>query len=168
VNFYGPVVNAQNGTVISGANISMTQDMVVCNTISAADGNYSCGGFSTGSIWYVNATAVNYRQYIFNKTLLAARGINLTISMEPVTPNFSGLGIGGCDRDDTYGRPIGGSLVTVRNTTTGEYYQKPTNDWGWYLCDSGSSCSLATKTPYDVWAFKLGYTNSTTEKAVTV
>jgi hypothetical protein len=167
VNFNGWVNNAQNQTVISGANVSMTQDGTVCNTLSAADGTYNCTGFSTGATWYVNATAVGFRQYTYNKIPLAAKGVVLNISMEPITPVMGGLAIGGVDRDTTYGRPIKDAIVTVRNTTTGLYCYKTTSMTGWYLNDE-TDCMFQSKTPYDVWAFKLGYTNSTTEKAVTV
>jgi hypothetical protein len=37
---------------------------------------------------------------------------------------------------------------------------------GWYLNDE-TDCLFQSKTPYDVWAYKLGYSNSTIEKAVT-
>jgi hypothetical protein len=166
VNFNGWVNNAQNGTVISGANVSMTQDGTVCNTLSAADGNYTCSGFSTGATWYVNATAADFRQYTFNTTPLAAKGVALNISLEPILPVLSGLAVGGCDRDTTYGRPIKDALVTVRNTTTGLYCYKTTSFTGWYLNDE-TDCAFQSKVPYDVWAYKIGYTNSTTEKAVT-
>lgn len=166
VNFNGWVNNAQNQTVISGANVSMTQDGTVCNTLSAADGNYTCSGFSTGATWYVNATATGFRQYTFNTTPLAAKGVALNISLEPILPIMSGISIGGVDRDTTYGRPIKEALVTVRNTTSGLYCYKNTSMTGWYLNDE-TDCLFQSKTPYDAWAYKIGYTNSTTEKAVT-
>jgi hypothetical protein len=167
-NFNGWVNNAQNGTVISGANVSMTQDGTVCNTLSAADGNYTCSGFSTGATWYVNATAAGFRQYLFNTTPLAAKGVLRNISMTPISPIVSEIGIGGIDSDTTYGRPISGAEVTIRNITTGESYNRTTSMTGWYLCDWGSSCVFPSQRPYDVWAYKIGYSNSTTEQAVTV
>jgi len=166
VNFYGYVQNAENGTIISGANVSMTQGSVVCNTLSTASG-YNCTGFSTGAVWYVNATASGYRQYTFNNTPLAAKGINLTIVLEPITPVYTGLAIGGVDRDTVYGRPVSGATVEVWNTTTAEHYTKTTSSTGWYLCDAGSSCNFAASTPYWVRGSKLGYSNSSDYTAVT-
>ncbi len=167
-NFAGTVHDAQSGLPISGAFVNFTQDGFSANSTTIADGNYTANGFSTGSNLTVSASASSYIPYNYSFIPLAAKGAALNISLVPSTPTFTGLAIGGVDRDTTYGRPIGSATVTVRNTTTGETYQKTTSMTGWYLCDFGSSCSLATKTPYDVWAFKLGYTNSTTEKAVTL
>ncbi len=166
VNFNGWVNNAQNQTVISGANVSMTQDGTTCNTLSAADGNYTCSGFSTGATWYVNATAMGFRQYTFNTTPLAAKGVALNISLVPDAPTITGLAIGGVDRDTTYGRPIAGATVTVRNTSAELYCYKTTSFTGWYLNDE-TDCAFQSKTPYDVWAYEIGYSNSTTEQAVT-
>ncbi len=166
VNFNGWVNNAQNQTVIPGANVSMTQDGTTCNTLSAADGTYNCTGFSTGALWYVNATASGFRQYTFNATPLASKGVALNISLEPVSPIVAGLAIGGVNRDTTYGRPVKDATVTVRNTTTGLYCYKTTSMTGWYLNDE-TDCAFQSATPYDVWAYKVGYTNSTTEQAVT-
>ena len=165
----GYVVNAQNGTSIIGAFVNVTQDGVSGNSTSGFDGNWSTGSvFSTGAILTINASASGYIPYNYSWTPLAARTVSdLNISMIPSTPSYTGLAIGGVDRDFLYGRPIGGAMITVRNTTTGEQYINYTNTWGWYLCDDGAVCSLQTKRPYDVWAYKVGYTNSTTEMAVT-
>jgi len=165
----GYVVNAQNGTPIAGAFVNVTQDGVSGNSTSGFDGNWSTGSvFSAGAILTINASASGYIPYNYSWTPLAARTVSdLNVSMIPSTPSYTGLAIGGVDRDFLYGRPIGSATITVRNTTTGESYVNYTNTWGWYLCDDGATCSLQTKRPYDVWAYKIGYTNSTTEKAVT-
>jgi len=165
----GYVVNAQNGTSIVGAFVNVTQDGVSGNSTSGFDGNWSTGSvFSTGAILTINASASGYIPYNYSWTPLAARTVSdLNVSMEPLTPSYTGMAIGGVDRDFLYGRPIGGAMITVRNTTTGESYVNYTNTWGWYLCDDGATCALSSKRPYDVWAYKVGYTNSTTERAVT-
>lgn len=167
---YGGYVNdAQTGTTISGAFVNITQGGTSGNSTSGFDGNWTSGTvFSTGAVLELNATASGYVPYNYSWTPLAARTVSdLNISLVPASPAFTGLAIGGVDRDFLYGRPIQGATVTVRNISTGEYYTKLTSMTGWYLCDDGSSCMLQTKTPYDIWAYKIGYTNSTTEQEVT-
>ena len=166
-NYAGWVNIDENATILSGANVNMTQGTTICNTTSAADGSYNCTGFSTGSTLYVNATESLYQQYLYNWTPMAAKTVALNITLSPITHTFTGLAIGGVDRETLYGRPIAGAQYTVRNTSLGTYYTKSTNNVGYALCDEGATCMLATKTPYDVWGYKLGYQNSTTYKAVT-
>ena len=165
----GWVNNAQTGTIISGASVNMTQDGVSGNSTSGPDGNWSSGSvFSTGAVLMINASASGYVPYNYSWTPLVARTVSgLNISMVPSTPAYTGLAIGGVDRDFLYGRPIEGATVTVRNTTTGLYCYKTTSFTGWYLNDE-TDCIFQSKTPYDVWAYKIGYSNSTTERAVTV
>jgi hypothetical protein len=162
VNFAGYVHNAETQTVISGANVSMTQDGTACNTLSAADGNYTCSGFSTGAIWYVNATASGFRQYTFNATPLAAKGVPLNITMTPLSPVEIGLAVGGVARDTVYGRPISGATITITNATRSESYVTTANSVGYYLLDETKGVFLTNNGWYQVVGSKLGYSNSTT------
>jgi len=161
VNFAGYVHNAETQAVISGANVSMTQDGTACNTLSAADGNYTCSGFSTGAIWYVNATATGFRQYTFNATPLAAKGVALNITLVPSSPTTSGIAIGGVNRDTTYGRPIGGVIDYITNSTYSESYNATANSVGYYVLDESDGVYLTNGRLYQIIGAKLGYSNST-------
>lgn len=167
VNFNGYVNDAQTTAIISGANVSMVQDSIVCNSISLASGAYNCTGFIIGSPLEINATATGHRRYNYTITPAAPKTIYLNISLVADTPTYTGFGIGGVDRDTIYGRPIEGATVIVKNTSLGTTYAKTTSMTGWYLCDDGASCSLVTKTPYSVWGQKVGYLNSANYTAVT-
>ncbi len=162
VNFNGIVHDGQTQAVISGANVSMTQDGTVCNTLSAADGNYTCSGFSTGATLYVNATATGYRQYTYNFTPLAAKGVALNITLVPSSPTVTGLGLGGVARDTTYGRPIYGATLTITNASRSESYVTTANSVGYYLIDETKGVFLTNNGWYQVVGSKLGYSNSTT------
>jgi hypothetical protein len=166
--YAGYVNDAQTGSTISGAFINVTQDGVSGNSTSGFDGNWSSGSvFSTGSILMINASASGYDWYNYSWTPMAARTVSdLNVTLAPISKSYTGLAIGGVVRDFLYGRPIEGATVTVRNITTGLYCYKTTSFTGWYLNDE-TDCLFQSKTPYDVWAHKIGYTNSTTEQAVT-
>jgi hypothetical protein len=167
--YSGTVIDAQTGLPIEGAFVNMTQDGVSGNSTSGFDGNWSSSSvFSTGSTLMINASASGYVPYNHSWIPQAAKTVTgLNVSMVPLAPSYNGLAIGGVVRDFLYGRPISGATVTVRNTTTALYCYKTTSFTGWYLNDE-TDCLFESKTPYDVWAYKIGYTNSTTEQAVTV
>jgi hypothetical protein len=161
VNFAGWVNNAETQAVIYGASVNISQGATIVNTTSFTDGNYTAGGFLTGGTVSVNITKSGYRQYTYSFTPLIAHTVSLNFTLVPNTPAYSGLALGGVDRDIVYGRPISGATVAVQNTTTGEYYTKTTNNVGYYLCDAGSACILASPQVYNVWGSKLHYSNST-------
>lgn len=161
-NFYGTVKDGETQAVISGANVSMTQDGFACNTLSASDGNYTCSGFSTGATLYVNATATGHRQYTYNFTPLAARGVALNITLVPDSPTVVGLGLGGVARDTTYGRPIPGATISITNTTYGESHSVVCNGVGYYLLDEADGIYLTNNRLYQVVGSKTGYSNSIT------
>ena len=160
VSFIGKVYDAQTELVISGANVSFVQGTTAVNTLSASDGNYTASPFYTGSSITVNATMSGYQQHLYTFTPYMEKTVNLTIALLPITPSTSGLGIGGLDLDTTYGNPIPGALVELRNSTNGDYCYKITNSVGFYLSDE-STCVLITHQLYDVWSSKASYANST-------
>jgi hypothetical protein len=158
VQFNGYVNNAENSTVISGANINMTQGSRVASVTSGSTGNYTASGnFLTGTAILVNATAANFRQYTYTFTPAAAKTISLNISLVPSSPVTNGVGIGGVAREKVYGRPIEGATVYVNNNTYAETHTETTSMTGWYLCDAGSSCTLTPTRLYNIWGQKTGY-----------
>lgn len=167
VMFSGYVNNAENSTVISGANINMTQGSRVASVTSGSTGNYTASGnFLTGTAILVNATAANFRQYTYTFTPAAAKTISLNISLVPSSPVTNGVGIGGVAREKVYGRPIEGATVYVNNNTYAETHTETTSMTGWYLCDAGSSCTLTSTRLYNIWGKRLGYNVSANYTAV--
>jgi hypothetical protein len=167
VQFNGYVNNAENSTVISGANINMTQGSRVASVTSGSTGNYTASGnFLTGTAILVNATAADFRQYLYTFTPSAAKTISLNISLVPSSPITSGSGIGGVAREKVYGRPIEGATVYVNNNTYSETHTETTSMTGWYLCDAGSSCTLTSTRLYNIWGTRLGYNVSANYTAV--
>lgn len=168
-------VNDENGVVLSGANVNITQNSIVTNSTTIADGHYAATGFYNGASTLLNITKPGYTQYYASLIPPVAKLIPLNFTLVNSTPTYTGLGIGGVARDGIltgiaitfgYGRPISGATVHVVNTTNGEHYTKTTNTAGYYLCDEGASCYLTTKRPYDVWGEKLRYNNSQNYTAV--
>lgn len=175
VTFYGYVMN-QTGSVISGANVNISQGSIITNTTSFADGNYTATGYYTGSITRLNVTASGYSQYNVSLIPLAAKRVYLNFTLNSTAPSIAGNAIGGVARDgafnDTtqmitngYGRPIEGATVYVWNKTGMDRYTRTTNIAGWYLCGESESCYL-TKNQYDIWGSKTGYNNSVNHTVV--
>jgi len=160
VTIEGYINDAETGLPINNAHINITQNSIINNLTTIADGNYSATYYLSGSPITINATASLHRQYTYTFTPLIAKTISINISLANLTPNVSGLGIGGIARETAYGRPLSGVTVWLINTTNAQSYTKTTSDTGWYLCDEGTTCFLATKRPYDVWGEKAGYSNS--------
>jgi hypothetical protein len=168
-------VNDETGAVISGANVNITQNSIIRDSTTIADGNYSATGLYSGAPTTLNVTKTGYTQYYASLIPMAAKSIHLNFTLVDSTPTYTGLGIGGVARDGIltgsaitfgYGRPIPDATVYLVNASNGESYTKTTNNAGYYLCDEGASCFLTTKRPYDVWGEKLRYDNSPNYTAV--
>jgi len=168
-------VNDENGNVLSGANVNITQNSIITDSTTIADGNYTATGFYSGASTLLNITKTGYTQYYASLIPPVAKSISLNFTLVSSTPTYTGLGIGGVARDGVlagsaisfgYGRPISGATVHLVNASNGEHYTRTTNMAGYYLCDEGASCFLATKRPYDVWGEKLKYDNSPNYTAV--
>lgn len=181
----GHVLNAENATAIQNANVSFTQGTTIVNLTGGFDGNYTSGPyFTTGSPVYINATATGFYQYLYNFTPLAAKTLNITIVLEPTSPTYTGVAIGGVDRDTVYGNPISGATIYLTNSTYNESYFHTTSSTGYYKfdetpyihCFTAGSAGACEVTPtsdsltagrwYDVVAVKLGHSNSTTPNMV--
>lgn len=160
VTIQGYVNDAETGLPISGANINITQNSIINNLTTIADGNYSATNYLSGAPIAINATAPLHRQYTYTFTPLSAKTIDLNVSLVATTPSVGGLGIGGVARDIAYGRPLPSVSVWVINASNAESYTKTTSMTGWYLCDEGATCFLTTGRLYDVWGEKVGYSNS--------
>jgi hypothetical protein len=175
VTFIG-YVNDETGTVLSGANVNITQNSIIRDSTTITDGNYTATGLYSGATTTFNVTKTGYIQYYASLIPLAAKTVPLNFTLVDSTPTYTGLGIGGVARDGIltgsaitfgYGRPIPDATIYLVNASNGESYTKTTNNAGYYLCDEGASCFLTTKRPYDVWGEKARYDNSPNYTAVT-
>jgi hypothetical protein len=175
ISFEG-YVNDQDGNPLDGANVNISQNTVISDTTTIADGNYTASpGFYSGTSTLINVTKSGYTQYYVSLIPLVAKTVPLNFTLVDSTPTYTGLGIGGVARDGIltgsaitfgYGRPIPDATVYLVNASNGESYTKTTNNAGYYLCDEGASCFLTTKRPYDVWGEKLRFDNSPNYTAV--
>jgi protocatechuate 3,4-dioxygenase beta subunit len=175
ISFEG-YVNDQDGNHLDGANVNISQNTVISDTTTIADGNYTASpGFYSGTSTLINVTKSGYTQYYASLIPMVAKTVPLNFTLVDSTPTSTGLGIGGVARDGIltgsvitfgYGRPISDATVYLVNTSNGESYTKTTNNAGYYLCDEGASCFLTTKRPYDVWGEKARYDNSPNYTAV--
>jgi hypothetical protein len=161
----GYVNNGYNTSIITDANITITQGLTAAEILSSGyDGNYSSSPvFSTGSSVFFNATKTGFKPYQYSFTPLAAKSVkNLNITLYPLDPlgEYGGIGIGGVVRDATIGRPLPGATVYVYNTSTAESYTKTTNVAGGYICSIGDLCSLVPNQMYKINASKTGYNTS--------
>lgn len=166
VTIEGYINDAETGLPINNAHINITQNSIINNLTTTADGNCSATYYLSGAPITINATAPLHRQYTYTFTPLSAQTINLNITLTNLTPSITGLGIGGVARDTAYGRPLASVSVWLINTTNAETNTKSTSMTGWYLCDEGTTCFLTTKRPYEVWGSKIGYSNSPNYTAV--
>lgn len=168
--FTGYVNGAETNAVLSGANVSIVQGSTIVNQVTTADGNYTATGFLTGATLAINVTASGYSQYYVTLVPMVAKSIPLNFTLNSTTPTFTGLGIGGVNRDGNitgtlvtlgYGNPIGSATDYLQNMTYGDYCTNTSNMAGWYLFDEGNGCMLTSGRLYNVWGSKAGYSNST-------
>jgi hypothetical protein len=168
MTLYGTVYSAQSLSTISGAIISINQSGTSTNNVatSGATGNYTVNGYLSGSSINTTVTASGYVPYTYTFIPLSAKTVNLNFTLEPIAPSFTGIGIGGVARDSTYGQPISGASILIKNITNSQSYIKTTNLAGWYLCDNGASCSLINNVLYSINGTASGHSNSTTYNVV--
>jgi len=178
LSFYGYVNDGANETVISGANVVISQyaNSVTSISVTGDDGFYSTFGYplQSGLATIFNVTADGYDQYYVALITAQPRQTYLNFTLSASTPaSYAGLAIGGIaregifDSDDLsltygYGRPIDQATVYVYNTTTAETYTTTTNTFGWYLCDNNALCYLVNARPYIVQGNKTGFNVSPT------
>lgn len=160
LNFYGHAYNAQTCAVLSGAQLNFTQGSTVNKYVTTADGNYSTTGYLTGAALTFNASKSGYLPYGYTINPLGARNVSLDFALIPSPTNTTGIAIGGVARSTTYGQLVPGATVYVWNITTGEFHTRTTNACGYYYCDDGSLCSLASQRAYNVQGNATGYAAS--------
>ncbi|MDD3019880.1 MAG: hypothetical protein PHX61_02735 [Alphaproteobacteria bacterium] len=161
VTFSGYVMNEENATVLSGANITVYQGTSNLSQLSTSTGAWnSSNNWLTGTSITVAATKTGYSAYSNTFTPVGSGNIALNISMAPTVHTYTGVAIGGTVSDTQYGNPISGATYHVRNTTE---YTCTTNIAGYCHVNS-----LVNGAIYDVWSSKTGFGNSTVYKVTAV
>ena len=169
--FMGYANNAQNGTVISGAALTMTQSGITYSTTTGATGNYSTAGtqFVSGTPLQINATMAGYFPYNVTITPASVTTILMNISLNSTSPVYTGEGIAGVIRDGIfsagvitsgYGRPIQGATIYLVNASAGTSCTNVSTMTGWYQFDETNGCMLTKARPYNVWSQKIKFSNS--------
>ena len=169
--FIGYVNDAQAGTVIPGAVLTMNQSGSLYTTTTGATGNYTTSGtsFVTGIPLQINTTATGYFPYNATITPASETTILLNISMNSTSPSYTGEAVAGVIRDgifggqiitNGYGRPIPAATAYIKNTTFGQYCTNVSNVAGWYKFDETNGCMLTSGRLYNVWSSKAGFANS--------
>jgi hypothetical protein len=69
--------------------------------------------------------------------LAGSKFINITLTTNP--HSYTGLALGGVDRDSLYHRPLSAAYIRVYNTTHGEEWNLQTNNAGFYWIDEAAT-----------------------------
>jgi hypothetical protein len=172
--FDGYVLDAETGLPITGANVTFNQnDVAYILDSTPASGYYDTTGtaFASGTQTTVNVTASGYNQTYETFIPASETRIAKNITLVPTTITaYTGLGIGGVDRDGIfdgmnitsgYGRPIPSANAYLWNNTYSQNCTTTTNIAGWYSFSNSNSCNLIEGRLYTIQLQKLRYQNST-------
>lgn len=145
---YGYIYDEESGNAIPNAVFNCSQGSAWSNGTSDALGHYeTTSTLLTGSVTGMNVSnATVHNTYWWNATPIGVLP-QIDIVLERISPTFTGLAIGGVDRDTDFHRPIPGANIRVYNDTFGENYIMLTSPVGYYRVDAsaatypGDSCT---------------------------
>jgi hypothetical protein len=151
----GYVMNAENGSVISGAYVNVTQLGTTVQSQSLSSGAWnSSNNWIPSSQFNITTMKTGYTTDVRLLTPLGTTGINLNLSLVPLPPLNISTSIGGIVRDNVYGNPIPNATVSgVNNTLT---RTNLTNIAGYYRVDN-----MLLPDVVNMSAAKTGYVNDT-------
>jgi hypothetical protein len=151
----GYVMNAENGSVISGAYVNVTQLGTTLQSQSLSSGAWnSSNNWIPSNQFNITTIKSGYTTDVRLLTPLGTTGINLNISLVPLPPLNVSTSIGGIVRDNVYGNPIPNATVSgVNNTLT---RTNLTNIAGYYRVDN-----MKLPDVVNMSAAKTGYVNDT-------
>jgi uncharacterized GH25 family protein len=151
----GYVMNAENGSVISGAYVNVTQLGTTLQSQSLATGAWnSSNNWIPSNQFNITTMKTGYTTDVRLLTPLGTTGINLNLSLVPLPPLNASTSIGGIVRDNVYGNPIPNATVSgVNNTLT---RTNLTNIAGYYRVDN-----MKLPDVVNMSAAKIGYVNDT-------
>lgn len=119
LGFRGVTYDANTTLPLAGVAYNFTQSGTIVTGTSGFDGNYSVGGFGTGSRLFYNFTYPGKRAWNFTIDNPLSTGYKtLDIALYPSSPAVSNVTIGGVIHDSVYGNIIPSATVTATNGTT--------------------------------------------------
>jgi len=136
----GYVNSDQTAQPIPTALLNWTQDSVRSNVTSNATGYYVTDSiFITGSTIGGNISATGHTTYWWNGTIAksGSKFINITLAKNP--HDYTGVALGGTDRESLYHRPLSAVYIRVYNTTYSEEWTMQTNSAGFYWIDEAAT-----------------------------
>jgi hypothetical protein len=168
INSYIPIsgyVVDQNNAALQGASVNVTQGTSTLVSTSNASGYFSSSNnWLSGSQINVTTNLSGYATDYNLFTPLAADTIELNITLVADNRTYSGVAIGGVNKDTQYHSTIPGATVYERiNGSSAAPAITTANAAAYYRFDN-----LVNGTVYDVWSSKAGYGNSTVEQVTAV
>jgi hypothetical protein len=168
INSYIPItgyVVDQNNVALQGASVNVTQGTSTLISVSNASGYYSSSNnWLSGSQINMTTNLSGYATDYNLFTPLAADTVELNITLVADNRTYSGVAIGGVNKDTQYHSTIPGATVYERvNGSSAAPAITTANAAAYYRFDN-----LVNGTVYDVWSSKAGYGNSTVEQKLAV
>lgn len=156
----GHAFNSSSEEPLSSVHINITQSSYYQAQYTSATGYYNTSAsipFGTGSVLTINATKPGYRQRYIQFIPQSAKTLNITIPMQPLNVEHTGIMLRGLIVDNVYSNPISTVAVLARNGT--ENYTVTSNALGEYIFDdTRGGGMLGNATCYQLFAAKNGYT----------
>jgi hypothetical protein len=115
----GKVMNAENGSVLNGASVKITQSGAPQTVTSYSDGAYSLSsGLAINLLTTIETSKTGFTTDTFQFTPTSNTAYVLNISLVPTVPNFTGSAILGIVRDGNLKNLVPGVTVTATNATS--------------------------------------------------
>ena len=153
-------VHDQTGTILSGANVSVTQGTTTGYNISLASGYNLSQQFETNAKLTVDTTLTGYTPDSIFLTPLDSGTIPINITLVATNHTYTGSAIGGVVRSSQYNSTVPAATVYGINSTYGQTFTNITNVAGFYLLDEQADIILTTGRAYDLWGQKIGFTKA--------
>jgi hypothetical protein len=116
----GNVMNAENGSLLNGASVQITQFGGAPQTVSSySDGAYSLsGGLALNLLTTIETSKTGFTTDTVSFTPTSNTAYVLNISLVPTAPNYTGSAILGIVRDGNLKNLVPGVTVTATNSTS--------------------------------------------------
>lgn len=148
----------QDGTILEGANVSVTQGTTTGYNISLTSGYNLSQEFETNAELTVDTSLTGYTSDSIFFTPLDSGTIPINITLISTNHTYIGSAIGGVVRSSQYNSTIPAATVYGINSTHGQTFTNITNIAGFYLLDEQADIILTNGRVYDLWGQKTGFT----------
>lgn len=148
----------QTGTILAGANVSVTQGTTTGYNISLTSGYNLSQEFETNAQLTVSTSKTGYIPDSIFFTPLNSGTIPINITLIATNHSYTGSSIGGVVRSSQYNSTIPAVTVYGINSTYGQTFTNVTNIAGYYLLDEQTDIILTSGRVYDIFGQKSGFT----------